>query len=133
MSQWAAFTQTLLQKRPELWVVATAGPKAREQERLRALREAVNHPRLLCFDSLSIARLSALLERCQLHVGADSGALQLAMALGVPTLGIFRQHDGLNEWLPRGASHRSLIGPSLDAISSDAMLEAALGMVREGG
>ena len=89
--------------------MATAGSNPREQDRLRELAGAANGARLQCFEGLSIARLAALLQRCRLQIGADSGVLHLAMALGVPTLTVFRQYSGLTEWMPRGNEHRQLI------------------------
>jgi hypothetical protein len=60
---------------------------------------------------LAIAELAAALSRCRLHVGPDSGVLHLAMALGTPTLALFRDHPEMGEWLPRGPSHRHLSSP----------------------
>ena len=56
-----------------------------------------------------MARLAALLQRCRLQIGADSGVLHLAMALGLPTLAVFRQYSGLAEWIPGGKEHHHLI------------------------
>jgi ADP-heptose:LPS heptosyltransferase len=50
--------------------------------------------------------VAAVLERCRLQIGADSGVLHLAVALGVPTLTVFREYAGLKEWMPRGEEHR---------------------------
>jgi ADP-heptose:LPS heptosyltransferase len=55
--------------------------------------------------------LAALLTRCRLHVGADSGALHLAVVLGLPTVSLFRNYEGLGEWLPRGEAHRVVVRP----------------------
>ena len=66
---------------------------------------------LLAPPDLSIAELAAVLQRCKLHIGADSGVLHLAMALGTPTLALFRDYPGKAEWLPRGAMHHHLSGP----------------------
>jgi len=44
--------------------------------------------------------LAALLQRCRLHLGADSGVLHLAAALGISTFTVFRKYPGLKEWLP---------------------------------
>ncbi len=120
LEHWSALARTLLENKPALELIATASPKPRERERLAHLRAAVDSKRLVCFDGLSIAQLAALLERCRLHIGADSGVLHLAMALGVPTLGLFRQYEGLQEWLPRGETHRHLVAQSMDSISSAA-------------
>jgi len=71
----------------------------------------VRSPSLQTFTGLTVAQLAALLERCSQHVGGDSGVLHLAMALGLPTVSIFREYAGLKEWLPRGAQHRHLTAP----------------------
>lgn len=55
--------------------------------------------------TLSLGQLMALLERCQLVIGGDSGPLHLAAALGVPTLGMFGGTDPA--WTgPYGKGHR---------------------------
>ena len=109
LENWIGLAQMLAQKNPSLRMVATAGSNPREQERLREFARAADSGRLLCLEGLSIARLAALLQRCRLHIGADSGALHLALALGVPTLTVFRQYSGLAEWMPVGKQHRHLI------------------------
>jgi len=58
---------------------------------------------------MTIAELAAVLQRSRLHVGADSGVLHLALALGVPTLALFRDYAGTVEWLPRGPAHKHLL------------------------
>jgi ADP-heptose:LPS heptosyltransferase len=109
LENWTGLAQLLGREKPSIRIVATAGSNLREQERLRALAAAANGAQLQCFEGLSVARLAALLQRCRLHVGADSGALHLAAALDVPTLTVFRRYDGITEWLPRGPGHRYLI------------------------
>ena len=39
--------------------------------------------------SLSLVQLAAVIEKCRLYVGNDSGPMHLAAALGVPTVGIY--------------------------------------------
>ena len=58
-----------------------------------------------------MAQLAALLARCRMHIGADSGALHLAQVLGLKTVSIFRDYDGIGEWLPRGQATRSMVAP----------------------
>jgi ADP-heptose:LPS heptosyltransferase len=58
---------------------------------------------------MPMSRVAALLERATLHVGLDSGVLHLAMALGKPTVSLFRESAGRPGWVPRGAKHRALI------------------------
>jgi ADP-heptose:LPS heptosyltransferase len=91
----------------DLKIVATGSDNSRERVRLDAFDAALGS-RVQVFRGLSIARLAALLSRCSLHVGADSGVLHLAMALAVPTISLFRNYPSLRGWLPRGPMHRSI-------------------------
>jgi heptosyltransferase-1 len=108
LENWVGLAKILLQKDPAVRLVATASAKPRERERINALATAINDPRLECFEGLSIGQLTGLLQRCQLQVGADSGVLHLAMALGTPTFSIFRRYEGLEEWMAIGSQHRYL-------------------------
>ena len=50
--------------------------------------------------------LAAVLKRCRLHVGSDSGTLHLAVAAGIPTVSFFRESPGATGWIPKGREHR---------------------------
>lgn len=50
---------------------------------------------------LSLAQLAALISRCDLYLGNDSGVTHLAAALGVSTVALFGPTDPV-EWAPRG-------------------------------
>jgi ADP-heptose:LPS heptosyltransferase len=108
LENWIALAKTLLAADVSLHLAATGSALPREQARLAALAKAVDHPRLVCLAGPSIARLAAVLQHSRLQIGADSGVLHLAMALGVPTLAVLRDHAGLKEWLPVGPRHRHL-------------------------
>jgi ADP-heptose:LPS heptosyltransferase len=111
LEHWIKLSHLLL-RNPATELVATGSAQPREQERLQALAKAVNHPHLrLLPPGLSIAQLAAVVRRCRLHVGADSGVLHLAMALGVPTLSFFREYPDRFAWLPQGSQHRHLSVP----------------------
>lgn len=93
-------------------VIASGSTSPREQERLREFAGAVRSEQLQILPpGLSIARLAAALSRCPVHVGADSGVLHLAMALGIRTLAIFREYEGASDWLPQGPNHGHLSKP----------------------
>jgi ADP-heptose:LPS heptosyltransferase len=109
LENWIDLVQMLLEKRPSVQIVATAGSNPREQERLRKLAAAGSGERLQCIEGVNIARLAAVLQRCRLHIGSDSGALHLAVAVGVPTLTVFREYSCLAEWMPVGSQHRHLV------------------------
>jgi heptosyltransferase-3 len=90
-------------------VVASGSANPREQERLRQFAAGVGDRRVRALPAgITIAQLAAALSGCTVHVGADSGVLHLAMALGTKTLAIFREYAGATDWLPPGAEHRHL-------------------------
>jgi ADP-heptose:LPS heptosyltransferase len=73
LENWIDLAKMILESDPDVQLVATASEKPRELERLHRLAEAVPNARLLCLDGLTIGQLAALLQRCRLHFGADSG------------------------------------------------------------
>jgi ADP-heptose:LPS heptosyltransferase len=109
LENWIELAKTLLTSNDALHLTATASANPREQERLEALAKGVDHKRLLCVAGPTLARLAALLQRSRLHIGGDSGVLHLAMAMGVPTLSMVRDHAGLKEWTPVGERHRQFV------------------------
>ena len=109
LENWAELAGMILKRDPAAQLVATAADNARETARLDRLADAARDGRLICLKGLSIGQLAALLQRCRLHVGADSGVLHLASALGVSTFTVFRKYPGLKEWLPpAGPQHKHL-------------------------
>lgn len=55
-----------------------------------AILAAMRHPaRALCVGPMHLGRVAALLARCALFIGNDTGLLHVAAALGTPTVGIF--------------------------------------------
>ncbi len=104
--------RSLWRTHPDLRVVASGGPGARERERLSRLVAGVADARLqLLPANLSLAQLAAVLTRCRLHLGPDSGVMHLAVALGVPTVSWFRQQGAYRAWLPTGPRHRVISVP----------------------
>jgi ADP-heptose:LPS heptosyltransferase len=93
-------------------LVVTAAPNPREQARLEQLRREITDARLLLpNDKLTVTRLAAMLERCALHVGPDSGMIHLAAALNIPTVAIFRRYPDMAVWLPAGPGHTHFDAP----------------------
>ena len=115
LTHWIELARNCVERHPGQCLVVTAAPNEREQQRLNAFIQAFapaaggGVPWLRTFTGLGIPQLVALLARCSRHVGADSGVLHLAAALGVPTVGLFRRYPRLAEWLPRGDAHRHCI------------------------
>lgn len=110
LEHWIALAQSLLRWNAELQLVATGTSREREQARLKAFAHGVASDRLTVFaGGLTVAQLAALLARCRLHVGGDSGALHLAVVSGLATVSLFRDYLGLGEWLPRGPLHQHVV------------------------
>jgi ADP-heptose:LPS heptosyltransferase len=109
LGHWVELARELLSADPTLRIVATGSRGANEQERLRELIQCVANERLMGLPpGLSIAELAGVLQRCSLHVGADSGVLHLAIALGLRTVSLFRNYEDVSAWLPTGPKHRVL-------------------------
>lgn len=104
---WAATLRELWQQAPRVKIFATGAGSEREKARLMDLSALLADPRLRIPDErLPIARLAGLLQAGCAHVGLDSGVLHLAVALGKPTVSLFRDSAGRPGWAPRGGNHR---------------------------
>lgn len=113
IENWIALAKRLLERDPQLRLLATSSPQSRELERVQSLTRAVANERLTIPGSLSIAELAAVLQRCRLHVGADSGVLHLAVAVGLPTVSLFRDYYDASAWTPEGPKHRVFRSPCI--------------------
>ena len=127
LEHWIELANLLLKLNPGTRLTATATAKPRERARLAALRAAVRDPRLTTHENLDLGHLAALLSRCSRHIGADSGVLHLAMALGIPTFTFFRLYEGVQEWVATGPQHLHLKSDSLAAIRPEHVLELLAG------
>jgi ADP-heptose:LPS heptosyltransferase len=82
----------------------------------------------------SIPDLAAIARRADLALGNDSGPLQLAAAVGAPTLALFSHHTRPPEVAPRGPRGewaKVLQKPHLDALEVDEVEETALAMLQD--
>jgi len=92
---------------------------------------------------LSVLGSAALLERCTLFIGNDTGSMHLAAIVGVPCVAIFSSRDYPGRWEPFGKNHTILRrdldcsgcmlqtcedrnNACLDAISTECVFNAAL-------
>jgi len=108
----AAFLKLLWADFPGLMALASGSAAPRERERLRALMEAVRDPRLVLLPAdLTIPELAAVVARCRLHIGPDSGVLHLAVALDVPTVSMFREQGAYRSFMPTGPRHQVILMP----------------------
>jgi len=112
LEHWIDLARRLLANAPSVRIIATGSANAREQERLRLLAAGVGDDRLSVLPSgMTIAELAAALHRSRLHVGGDSGVLHLAVAVGLPTVALFRRYADASAWMPAGPAHRVLSVP----------------------
>ena len=106
-----ALVKQLLTELPALRIVASGSSREREQERLLLLRTQLDSPNLtLLPPDLTIPQLAAVLQRCRMHVGPDSGVMNLATAMGIPTVSFFRDQAGYKSWVPTGEQHHAFVG-----------------------
>ena len=110
LDDWAEVLRRVWKEAPKLQVLATGAGSERESARLKDLAALVGDSRLKVHtDRAPVPLLAAILEAAELHLGLDSGVLHLAVALGKPTVSLFRESVGRPGWAPRGSSHRVLV------------------------
>jgi len=61
-------------------------------------------PIVIC-GQLNLPQMAALLERCSLYVGNDTGPMHIAAAVGTPTVSVFSARDFPERWWPCGHGH----------------------------
>ena len=79
-------------------VIVILGPVEEERGGYESL---CNHG--LAIRGITLGRLAAMIARCNLYIGNDSGISHIAAALGVPTAAIFGP-SSVNQWAPRGTN-----------------------------
>ena len=110
LDDWAETLRRIWQEAPRVEVFASGAGSERENARLSDLAALVADPRLkILAERMPVARLAAILEGAEAHGGLDSGVLHLAVALGKPTVSLFRESPGRPGWAPRGERHHVLI------------------------
>lgn len=87
-------------------VVGGAEDRALAQTLLRAWGRGVN-----AAGALPVRLSAALLERCSLFIGNDTGTMHLAAACDVPCVALFSARDEPGKWEPMGAYHKVLRKP----------------------
>ncbi|MBS0965171.1 glycosyltransferase family 9 protein [Acetobacter okinawensis] len=111
------------------------GPGTQEAELahpvLHALPDAVD-----AGGRFSLTQTAAMLARCALYVGNDSGLMHLAAAAGTPTLGLFGPSRA-SEYAPTGALTRWVEAPGpegqapITGLSVECVSNAALALLRQ--
>lgn len=96
-------------------VLIVSGPVEEERGEIGGLWASA-----LVVHGLDLAQVAALLFRCDLYLGNDSGVTHLAAALGVETVALFGPTD-VTQWAPRGGrvtviSQNAECSPCMDSI-----------------
>ena len=89
-----------LSSRPGLKLLLLGGPEERGLAAKVAALSGVYALNLA--GEVSLRGLMAVLDRCHLMIGNDSGPTHLAAALGVPTVALFSGTNQATEWAPIG-------------------------------
>lgn len=96
----------LLRRFPGLRLVVVGGPG--EHPLGDRLCRAWGDRAMNMCGALSVWESAALLARCALYVGNDTGAMHLAAAVGTPCVAIFSARDNPGKWEPAGLAHTVL-------------------------
>ncbi len=87
---WARVADALATHHPAC-ILLTGGPG--ERELTEAVANIMRQPAVLLAGKTTLGQLAALLRRCALALGPDSGPLHLAVAMGTPTVHLFGPVD----------------------------------------
>jgi 3-deoxy-D-manno-octulosonic-acid transferase len=88
---------------PEYTVVITGG-KSDEENASKILQQSLRINIIDLTGKISIIESAEVIKRAQLFIGADSGPLYIAQAVGTPTIGLFGPTNPLFS-APRGENH----------------------------
>jgi lipopolysaccharide heptosyltransferase III len=103
LERFVAAGRELLARYPDVRLLVLGG--GAEEEQAAATLTASWGVRSVNLVGLSISDTAAVLERCCLYVGNDTGTMHLAASVGVPCVAIFSARDNPGRWEPAGAGH----------------------------
>ena len=87
VENYAYLSQRITEKFPDTAIVITAGPGEEK------LVEKYCAGGTVIADGMNLSQLIALLDRCELFIGSDTGPLHLAVALGKRVIGLYGPTD----------------------------------------
>ncbi len=98
----------LLIQRHQIWPVIVGGPEDRDvaARLIRAWGCGTD-----AAGALTVRQSAALLDRCALFVGNDTGTMHLAAAGGLPCVALFSARDEPGKWDPMGGPHHVIRKP----------------------
>jgi heptosyltransferase-2/heptosyltransferase-3 len=86
LAAWAGVADALVESH-DVQILLTGA--AEERFLTRTVAETMGHPVFDAAGETTLGQLAALLKRCTLVLGSDSGPMHLAVALGVPTIHLY--------------------------------------------
>jgi ADP-heptose:LPS heptosyltransferase len=98
LENWQQLLSKLTQEIPEATLVILGSSD--EEERSEELISRWSGPKVNLCAKTSPRISAAVLERCALFIGHDSGPMHLAAAAGTPTLGLFSWYNPPGQWYP---------------------------------
>ncbi len=108
--RWIGLVKLFARKYPQAKMLLSTPLDPRQFDRAEAIVEGADCPQLrLLPPGLGIPQLSAIISRCRLHLGCDSGPLHLAWALDIPTLSLCRNYRELKSWIPQTSKHEAIL------------------------
>jgi len=112
LDHYISLVNSILAIEPPLNIVISGTARERERARLDGLAAKLKSDRIhFLAGGVSISQLAALLARCLLHIGSDSGVLHLAFALQLPTISFLREQPNFGAFMPTGPTHRVFAVP----------------------
>jgi len=108
--RWAIVLTRLLAAYPQAAVLLLGGPEAQDRAAAAQIRAGLPPPaRARVYDRVGCytwGELGALVARCRVFLGPDTGALHLAVAAGTPVVAVFGPSDPRRyaPWDPSGRS-----------------------------
>lgn len=145
---WAELSRRLAWHLPD-WSAVFLGSVSEAEEAAKCAEAWSGRAVNLCGNS-SPRESAAVLRRCQLFLGHDSGPMHLAACMGVPCVAVFSARNLPRQWFPRGGDQNRILQRSPDCagcglevcvqhgkrclsdISVEEVLEAALGVAGRG-
>jgi ADP-heptose:LPS heptosyltransferase len=112
--------------------VVLGGPGAQEAAMAAPVLAALGDRAVDCVGRLSLPEVAAVLSRCALFVGNDSGLMHLSAATGTPTLGLFGP-SRVEEYAPAGRRTATAVSPTSPDLDSMAGLTVEAALARAEG
>ena len=111
LEKWRTAVQWLLEHEPSAALLLIGGEA--DEERLQFLAAAIPFGRLITAWKLPLPVLAAVIRKCRLFLGHDSGITHLAAATGTPVIALFGPTD-LAIWGPRNPNVTIVEAPEND-------------------